>query len=156
MAELKTKETNASVRKFLDDISDESKRADAYALMAMMQRATKSEPKMWGSSIIGFGNLSLIYDSGRELDWFTMGFSPRRQAFTLYGTGWTGHEALLQQLGKHSLGKGCLYIKRLGDVDKPTLQKLLAQAAKDAKSVAKEMEKKKQNKTKKPASRAKR
>lgn len=138
MAELKTKANEASVTRFLDTIADEQKRADAYILLDMMQKATKAEPKMWGSSIVGFGDYHYVYASGREGDWFLVGFSPRKQNLTLYGAsyGWEQFPTLLDKLGKYSLGKGCLYIKRLEDVDKPTLKKLLGEIVKVAKKRA--------------------
>jgi hypothetical protein len=134
LAELKTKVNDASVTKFLDSIADEKKRQDAYTLLELMQKVTKAQPKMWGSSIIGFGDMHYVYESGREGDWFVTGFSPRKQNLTLYGMsgGWHQYPTLLEKLGKHTLGKGCLYIKKLDDVDKPTLEKLIAQSVKSA------------------------
>jgi len=129
MAELKTKVNQASVTKFLDSITDEVKRKDSFILLEMLQKATKTEPKMWGSSIIGFGNTHYIYESGRQGDWFQAGFSPRKQALTLYMLGsWEQNADLLAKLGRHSLGKGCLYIKRLSDVNLPVLQSLIDEA----------------------------
>lgn len=135
MAELKTKPNDASVTAFLDSIADEKKRADAYTITGMMQKATRAEAKMWGTGIIGFGDYHYVYASGREGDWFLVGFSPRKQNFTLYAMGgsWEQHADLLAQLGKHSLGKGCLYIKRLEDIDKVALKKLIGAAVKQAK-----------------------
>lgn len=140
MAELKTKPTKASVTKFLDSIADKTKRADAYTLLDLMGRAAKAEPKMWGSAIIGFGDYHYVSErTGRSGDWFMLGFSPRKQNFALYamGGGWKPHSELLAQLGKHSLGGGCLYIKRLEDVDKAAFKKLLGAAVKRAKEQAK-------------------
>lgn len=133
MAELKTKVNQASVTKFLDNIPDEVKRKDSYTLLAMFQKATGAEPKMWGSSIIGFGTYHYIYASGREGDWLMAGFSPRKQALTLYMLGsWDQNAELLPKLGKHSMGKGCLYIKRLSDVNLPVLQSLIDEAVRRA------------------------
>lgn len=144
MAELKTQENDASVTEFLDAIADEKKRADAYALLEMMRKATKAEPRMWGSAIVGFGKMRYAYASGREGDWFPLGFSPRKDNLTLYSMGgWTQYPALLEKLGKHSLGKGCLYIKKLEDVDKPTLKKLVGETLKQAKKQTAPGEKKK-------------
>jgi len=113
MAELKTKLNDASVTDFLNGIKDEGKRADSFEIVKMMQQVTKQEPKMWGSSIIGFGNVHLKYESGRELDWFTIGFSPRKQNLTLYVMGsFNPHTELLKKLGKHKTGVGCLYTGR--------------------------------------------
>lgn len=126
MAELKTKLTRASVDKFLQAIKDEQTRADCFKISAMMQKATKAEPRMWGTSIVGFGHYHYKSASGREGDWFVVGFSPRKQNISLYLMGgWQGQEELLGKLGRHSTGKGCLYIKRLADVDTKTLKQLI-------------------------------
>ena len=130
MAELKTKLTNASVDKFLKGVKDEQTRADCYQIIEMMNKATKAEPKMWGTSIIGFGNIHLKYESGRELDWFPIGFSPRKQNITLYLMGGLEQAELLGKLGKYSTGKGCLYNKKLLDVDVKVLNKLITTSAK--------------------------
>ena len=131
MAELKTKLTNASVDKFLKGVKDEQTRADCYQIIEMMNKATKAEPKMWGTSIIGFGNIHLKYESGRELDWFPIGFSPRKQNITLYLMDGLEQKELLDKLGKYSTGKGCLYIKKLADVDIKVLNKLVTTSAKN-------------------------
>jgi hypothetical protein len=139
MAELKTKKTQASVTKFLDTVADETKRQDSYALLKMFQQATGAEPKMWGTAIVGFGDYHYVSPAtGREGDWFLAGFSPRKQNLTLYAMGgsWTQYPELLAQLGKHSLGKGCLYIKRLDDIDLPTLKKLIGATVKQGKKQA--------------------
>lgn len=137
MAELKTKVNDANVTEFLDGIADETKRKDAYTLFEMLQTATKSKPKMWGESIIGFGVYHYVGKSGREGDWFIAGMSPRKQTLTLYMLGgWEPHIELLAKLGKHSLGKGCLYIKRLEDVNLRVLKSLMAEAVKRAKKQA--------------------
>ena len=131
MAELKTKLNNTSVDKFIKGIKDEQARADCFKILDMMQKATKAEPKMWGTSIIGFGNYHYKYASGHEGDWFLTGFSPRKQNLTLYIMGrFEGHEELLGKLGKHSLGKGCLYIKKLADVDTKSLKQLVNNSVK--------------------------
>jgi len=135
MAELKTKLNDASVTDFLNGIEDEGKRADSFEVLKMMEQATKQAPKMWGSSIVGFGNIHLKYESGRELDWFSIGFSPRKQDLTLYGLGDWMETDLLEKLGKHKTGKGCLHIKQLEDVDVKALKKLLKQAIKTAKNL---------------------
>lgn len=130
MAELKTKLTRASVDKFLKTVKDAQTRADCYQILDMMRKATKAEPRMWGTSIIGFGDYHYKYESGREADWFRMGFSPRKQNITLYSMGgFQRNETLLRQLGKHSLGKGCLYIKKLEEVDIKVLKELIAESA---------------------------
>ena len=129
MAENKTKPTKASVAEFIDAIPDQTKRADAKTLVKLMQSATGEKPKMWGPSIIGFGSHHYVYDTGREGDMPLIGFSPRKAANVLYSTtSFSGAEALLAKLGKHTTGKGCLYIKKLGDVDQEVLQSLIAKS----------------------------
>ena len=131
-AEIKTKETGASVDDFLNSVRDEQQRADAFKICDMMRRITGDEPKMWGPSIIGFG--SKVYRSpatGREVDWMKIGFSPRKAALSLYVL----HDSdappkHLEKLGKHKTGKGCLYIKRLSDVDENVLERLIRSACK--------------------------
>jgi len=130
MAELKTQVTKASVDKFLQGIRDEIKREDCYQILKIMKRATQAEPKMWGPNIIGFGDYHYKYASGRENDWFMMGFSPRVQNITLYSMGGFDSE-LLKKLGKYKTGKGCLYINRLEDVDKKVLSELIGKSVKN-------------------------
>lgn len=126
MAELKTKLNNASVNVFLNQIENEEKRADSFEILKLMQQVTKLEPKMWGSSIVGFGNIHYKYESGREGDWFLTGFSPRKQNLTLYVMGsFNPHTDLLKKLGKHKTGGGCLYINKLKDVDLKVLKELI-------------------------------
>lgn len=131
MAELKTKKNDASVAEFLQAIPDEQKRQDSLTILALMQKATKAEPKMWGSSIIGFGDYHYQYATGREGDWFQLGFSPRKQNLTLYlMSGLEAQRDSLAKLGKHKTGKGCLYINKLADVDMKVLQTMLTDAVK--------------------------
>lgn len=138
MAELKTKVNDASVAKFLNDIPEASKREDTLVLFDLMQKAMKAEPKMWGDSIVGFGTYQYKGKSGRGGEWFIAGLSPRKQSLTLYALGgWEKYGELLSKLGKYSHGKGCLYIKRLADVDMAVLRKLIAAAVKDGKATAK-------------------
>jgi hypothetical protein len=112
MAELKTKKTEASVDDFLNGLPSEQTRKDCFEIVKIMQQATKEEPKMWGSSIIGFGSTHLKYASGRELDWMMIGFSPRKQNLTLYVPGSLDTYAdLLENLGKHKTGGGCFISK---------------------------------------------
>jgi hypothetical protein len=128
-AELKTKQTAKSVTAFLNAIPDKQRREDCHALLRIMKKATKAAPKMWGPSIVGLGDCHYKYESGRENDWFLMGFSPRRDSLTLYAMGgFPRYVELLKRLGKYKLGKGCLYIKRLSDVDQGVLASLLAAA----------------------------
>lgn len=125
-AKLKTQPTGSSVAAFLDGIGDEQRRKDAFTVLGLMKKATKAEPKMWGGSIVGFGLRHYRYASGREGDWFLMGFSPRKAALTLYlMSGLEPHTSLLKTLGKHKTGKGCLYIQDLNEIDKPTLTALI-------------------------------
>jgi Domain of unknown function (DU1801) len=126
MAENKTKPTTISVPAFLDACADEARRTDAQALAKLMQKVTGNEPAMWGPSIVGFDSYHYLYESGREGDMLIVGFSPRKAANVLYGTiGFEGSEKLLAKLGKHTTGKGCLYIKKLADVDLEVLEALL-------------------------------
>ncbi len=131
MAELKTRKTKDSVPAFLSTIEDPEARKDCKTLVGLMQAATGAKAKMWGSSIVGFGDYHYKSPAtGREGDWFVMGFAPRKGALTLYlMSGIHSHEALLRKLGKHKTGKGCLYVKRLGDVDGAVLKKLIREAA---------------------------
>jgi len=139
MAELKTKVNDASIKEFLESIEDEAKRKDTYTILEMMQKSSKSEPKMWGNSIIGFGIYHYKYKSGREGDWFVIGVSPRKQNITLYAMGhWENNPVLLAKLGKFSKGTGCLYIKRLSDVNLPVLEQLIDESFEHAKNLAKE------------------
>ena len=126
MAENKTKPTQVSASAFIDAITDETKRADAKALVKLMQSATGEEPKMWGPSIIGFGSCPYKYESGREGVMPLAGFSPRKAATVVYDmTGFGESEALRAKLGKHTTGRSCIYIKKLADVDQKVLQKLI-------------------------------
>lgn len=131
MAEAKTKPTDQSVASFIKKFPDPQTREDCFAIAKLMKEATRCDPQMWGSAIVGFGTRRIQYAGGREADWPLIGFSPRKQNLTLYGmTGFDGHTDLLQKLGKHSAGKGCLYIKRLADIDLPTLKKLIRESVK--------------------------
>jgi hypothetical protein len=137
VARLKTRETDASVAAFLAAIPDEARRADCHTLVEIMRRATGAEPRMWGSSIVGFGRHRYRYESGREGDWFVTGFSPRKQALTLYlMSGFERHAPLLDKLGTHKRGVGCLYIKRIADVDLKTLTRLVEVSVTHGKSGA--------------------
>jgi hypothetical protein len=132
-SELKTKENEASVDDFLDGVADEKVRADCRKHAEMMSEATGAEPKMWGTAIVGFGSRVMKYASGRELDWLIVGFSPRKANLTLYlGTGEAWNDALLSKLGKHKTGMGCLYFKRLADVDENVLKELIKESVERA------------------------
>ena len=129
MAELKTKKTKASVNAFLDKITDEQRRKDCQVILNLMKQATGEEPKMWGSSIVGFGTYHYRYASGREGDWPIIGFSPRKTDLTLYiMPGLEKFESLMAKLGKYKTGVSCLYIKKLDDVEIPVLKKLIAKS----------------------------
>jgi len=133
MAEVKTKLTGKSVDAFLGSIKDDEKRRDSRVIAKLMQQATKSRPKMLGSSIVGFGTKTITYADGRETPWVLIGFSPRKANLTLYvGKRFDGRDVLLKALGKHSTGGGCLYIKRLTDVHLPTLKKIVSASVKAA------------------------
>jgi hypothetical protein len=126
MAELKTQPTNESVKDFIDGIDDAGVRRDCRAVMKIMRKVTKARPKMWGSSIVGYGMYRYKYASGREGEWFTAGFSPRVQNLTLYiMSGFREYPTLMKKLGKHKTGKSCLYIKRLDDIDLTVLEELI-------------------------------
>jgi hypothetical protein len=130
MAELKTKLNDASVEHFLDSV-DAARRQDCNSIVALMQKITKSPPKMWGASIIGFGSYTYKYESGREGDWMLVGFSPRKQNLTLYiMAGFAEYEELMVTLGKYTTGKSCLYIKQLSDIDMKVLEKLVKASVK--------------------------
>ena len=130
MARNKTRATGASVRSYLDGIGDDMRRSDCEALAKLMARATKHPPKMWGSSIVGFGSYHYKYESGREGDACLVGFSSRKGDISVYGLhAAVDAEGLLATLGGHKAGKGCLYIKTLADVDLKVLAKLVASAA---------------------------
>jgi hypothetical protein len=129
MAELKTKKNEASVTKFLDGVKDEKKRQDSYTILKLMKQITKAEPKMWGTSMVGFGSYHYKYASGREGDWFVTGFSPRKQNLTLYiMSGISKYPDLSKKLGKFKTGKGCLYINKIEDIDIKTLKELIKQS----------------------------
>ena len=134
-AEIKTKETEASVEDFFAEIADEKIREDCRQIAALMEKATGAKPKMWGASIVGFGNRHIKSPSGREVDWMEIGFAPRKANLTLYlniGEGWD--EDLLSKIGKHKLGMGCLYFKRLSDVDEEVLEKLIEESVENIRS----------------------
>lgn len=129
MAELKTKKTQASVADGLDGIEDETKRADAHAVAALMQAVTGDAPAMWGPGIVGFGRCRLRYESGRELDWMLVEFSPRKAALTLYiMPGFAAYEDLMARLGKFTTGKSCLYVKSLAGIDLAVLRELVTRS----------------------------
>lgn len=129
MTENKTQKTAASVTDFLESIPDEKKRQDCFTLLRLMSEITKLEPKMWSANIVGFGDVHYKYDSGREGDWFKVGFSPRKQNLTLYITdGFPKYQELLAKLGRHKTGVSCLYINKLADIDLAVLGEMISQS----------------------------
>ena len=131
LAEIKTKPTSSSVADFIDSIPDEQKRKDSQVIFKMMEKAMKEKPKMWGSSMIGFGDVRYKSPAtGREVDWFKIGFSPRKANLSLHLINIQQHADALKKLGKHKTGTGCLYINKLEDVDMKVLEKIITVAAK--------------------------
>ncbi|TQS46003.1 DUF1801 domain-containing protein [Cryptosporangium phraense] len=126
---MKTTRTDVSVDDFLASVPDESRRADAIAVREVMRKVTGDPGAMWGESIVGFGEATLRYATGREVEWFVVGFSPRKTSTTLYlGEDFPGKHDLLTGLGPHTTGKGCVYVKRLDVLDPATLERLVAAA----------------------------
>ena len=142
MAEIKTQRTKASVSAFLKAISDPARRKEAQALASLMRKATGKTPAMWGESIVGYGATTYTGSSGRTVEWFPVGFSPRKAALTVYLMGGLRTNAdLLKQLGPHKLGGGCLYLPKWAEVNTKVLTRLIArsntinsQAARSAKA----------------------
>lgn len=131
LAQIKTKPTASSVEGFINSIPDEQKRKDSHAILTLMEHATKEKAKMWGSSMIGFGNKRYKSPAtGREVDWFKIGFAPRKGNLSLHLIDLQRHAEALKKLGKHKTGGGCLYINKLDDVDVKVLKKIIAAAAK--------------------------
>jgi len=140
MAELKTKPKEVSVSAFIAKVSDEQQRKDSKVVIDLMSEATNEKPEMWGSSIVGFGRRKFKYPSGREIEWMVVGFSPRKNDLTLYLTAGFLSFPKLAKLGKYKTGKGCLYIKRLSDVDINVLRELIKKSVneiRDSKGAAK-------------------
>ncbi len=129
MADVKTRQNDASVTAFLDGLTDEKRRQDSYVVLELMRKLTGLEPKMWGDAIIGYGSQHYHYASGREGDMPLVGFSPRKQSLTLYiMMGFDELQGLLDRLGKHKTGKACLYINRLADVDPAVLEEIIVRS----------------------------
>ena len=134
MAELKTKQTDDSVTRFLNSVADETKRKDSFEILGMIEKATGLPPKMWGTAIVGYGSYHYKYDSGHEGDMCIIGFSPRKQNITLYvGVSNENIQKLLIDLGKHKTGKGCLYINKLSDININVLKKIIKVSYAEAK-----------------------
>lgn len=131
VAVIKTQENSASVTDFIDGLADEQKRKDSYVVLKMMEKATREKPKMWGSSMIGFGNVRYKSPaSGREVDWFKIGFSPRKANLSLHLIDLQRHADAFTKLGKYKTGGGCIYINKLDDIDIKVLEKMIVAAAK--------------------------
>jgi hypothetical protein len=129
MAEPKTKKTTASVAAFLNAIPDPDRRADSKTVAKLLEKVTKAKPKMWGPSIIGFGDHSYIGSNGKSVAWMQVGMSPRKAALTVYGvSAMRFNAALAAKLGKYTTGKGCLYIKRLSDIDLAVLERIVRES----------------------------
>lgn len=132
MSKLKTKQNNASVTEFIKSVENETRRRDCRQLLELMRKVTGKRPKMWGSSMVGYGRYHYRYASGHEGDWFVTGFSPRKQDLTVYiMPGFTKYEKLLAKLGKHRTGKSCLYLKKLEDVDLKILEQIVERSVED-------------------------
>ena len=132
MAELKTKPNRRSPSAFIKSIEDYKRRKDCIAVMGMMKRLTGKQAKMWGTSIVGFGQYHYKYKSGREGDWFITGFAPRKQNLTIYiMPGFSKYDSIMKKLGKFKLGVSCLYIKSLADVDEKLLEQLIEKSVAD-------------------------
>ena len=126
MSDLKTRPTDQNPEDFLEKVEHPTRKSDGFELLEMMKEITQEEPVMWGLSIIGFGSYHNKYASGREADWLKTGFSPRKRSLSVYiSQGFDGYEELLMKLGKHRLGKGCLYINKLSDIDKDVLKQII-------------------------------
>ncbi len=124
--ELKTKVNDASVSEFLDKVDNDQKREESYRILDIMREVTGCEPKMWGSSIVGFDKYTYKYASGHSGEWLATGFSPRKQNISLYiMSGFEGHSELMDQLGKFKTGKSCLYVNKLADIDEKVLRNLI-------------------------------
>jgi hypothetical protein len=131
MAELKTKPNQQNVNQFLNDIDEARRKQDCFTILKLMKQVTKEEPKMWGNSIVGFGTYHYRYESGREGEWFLTGFSPRKHNLSLYiMSGFSHYGELLDKLGKHKTGKGCLYIKKIEDINLNVLRALVEKSVK--------------------------
>ena len=129
MASNKTVETDQSVEEFLNQVPEEKKRQDSFVILDLMKQVTGMGPKMWGDSMVGFGSYHYKYASGREGDYFLVGFSPRKQNLTLYiMAGFDTYEELLKNLGRYKTGKSCLYINKIEDIDLAVLRTLVEQS----------------------------
>ena len=134
MSELKTRRHDGDVDAYLDSVENPRRREDARRVLTLMREVTGERPKMWGSSIVGFGSYHYTYASGREGDWPVVGFAPRRQNLVLYiMPGFARYESLLARLGKHRTGKSCLYVNKLDDIDPEVLEELVRESVDEMK-----------------------
>ena len=132
MSERKTQPTDTSVEEVIDRVGDERRRDDALEVLDLMQEVTGAEPVVWGSSMIGFGRQPYTTADGKQHEWFAVGLAPRKAALTLYGLTFYGsNEDLLERLGPHTTGKGCVYVKRVGALDRTVLAELVDRAWQD-------------------------
>lgn len=139
MTELKTRPNDKNVIEFLKKVENPRRRDDSFEILKLMEEVTQEEPIMWGDSIVGFGSYHYKYVSGREADWLATGFSPRKQALTVYiMDGFEKYDDLLKKLGKHKTGKSCLYINKLEDVSIPILKELISESIKHVKKITAE------------------
>ena len=137
MAQLQTQAGDGDVDAFLDAVADAQRRADARVVCALLTNVTGEPPRMWGPAIVGFGQRLLRYDSGREQDWMLIGFSPRKANTTLYlSGGLESYADLLASLGRHSTGKGCLYLPRVSDVDPAVLESVVRRSVEHARATS--------------------
>lgn len=129
MSDLKTQKNDGDIFKFLENVDNQQRKEDSFKILSLMTKIVGEEPKMWGTSIIGYGSYHYKYESGREGDWFLTGFSPRKQNLTLYiMAGFDEYDDLMSKLGKHKTGKSCLYINKLSDIDMDVLEQLVTKS----------------------------
>ena len=129
-AVVKTTQNNSNAEDFINSVKEEQKRKDSFVLLELMKKATGEKPKMWGTSLIGFGFKTITSPSGRVVDWFDLGFSPRKANISIYFMGFDMHKESLKKLGKYKTGSGCLYINKLEDVDLKVLKKMIEDTVK--------------------------
>lgn len=135
MSELKTRPTDRKVSQFIDAVETDQKRQDCWTIVEMMRTVTGAEPVLWGSSIVGFGTYTYVNTTKKPADWPITGFSPRKANLTLYVMpGFSNYESLMARLGKHSMGKSCLYIKKLADIDFDVLEEIIRRSVRDMKA----------------------
>ncbi|MEM8987975.1 MAG: DUF1801 domain-containing protein [Pseudomonadota bacterium] len=126
MSQLKTRPGDADVDAFLTSVEDDQRRKDSFAMHEMMTRLSGEDPKIWGGGMVGYGSYTYDNVSGRGGEWFLTGFAPRKQALTIYiMDGFSDHETLMEKLGKYKIGKSCLYVKKLDDIDMKVLERLV-------------------------------